>query len=591
MRATTGSAGPILVGLMTAWLCATATAGPSEDGEWPMAGRDYANTRYSPLNQISRDNVGQLVEAFSFSTGVLRGHEAAPLVVGSTMYIVTPYPNVVYALDLSKPGAPMKWKYAPNPSASAQGVACCDVVNRGATYADGRIYFNTLDDHTIALDAASGKALWRTRLGDIARGETMTMAPLVVRNRVFVGNSGGEYGVRGWLTALDSKKGNIVWRAYSTGPDKDVLIGERFKPFYAQDRGKDLGVHTWPAEAWKIGGGSVWGFLSYDPELDLIFYGTSNPSPWNPQQRPGDNKWTAGVFARDPASGEARWFYQTSPHDMHDYDGVNENVLIEIPIQGKARKVAVHPDRNGYLYVFDRASGEVLSATPYAHVNTSTGVDLQSGRIRYTPSKQPEEGKVVHEICPVSAGAKDWQPSAYSPRTGWLYVPQNNLCQDAETSKTSYISGTPFVGATVKMYAGPGGHRGEFNAWDPASGKRIWSIRENFPVWSGALVTAGDVVFYGTMDGWFKAVDARNGNLLWQYKTASGIVGQPISYRGPDNRQYIAVLAGVGGWAGAVVAGDLDPRDGTAALGFANAMSDLPRHTAKGGVLHVFRLP
>jgi PQQ-dependent dehydrogenase (methanol/ethanol family) len=305
----------------------------------------------------------------------------------------------------------------------------------------------------------------------------MTMAPLVAKNRVLVGNSGGEYGVRGWIAALDARNGNIVWRAFSTGPDKDVLIGTHFQPFYAQDRGKDLGISTWPGEAWKIGGGAVWGFLSYDPEMDLVFYGTSNPSPWNPEQRPGDNKWTAGVFARELSTGEARWFYQMSPHDLHDYDGINENVLVEIALQGRTRKVIVHPDRNGYLYVFDRITGQVLTATPYAYITTSTGVDSGSGRLRYSASKQPREGTVIHELCPASPGAKDWQPSAYSPRTGWLYMPQNNLCQDAETDRTSYIRGTPFVGATLKMYPGPGGHRGEFNAWDPATGKQMWSVR------------------------------------------------------------------------------------------------------------------
>jgi PQQ-dependent dehydrogenase (methanol/ethanol family) len=370
-----------------------------------------------------------------------------------------------------------------------------------------------------------------------------------------------------------------------------VLIGPAFRPFYASDRGKDLGVSTWPPEAWKIGGGTVWGFISYDPELNLIYHGTANPGPWNPDQRPGDNKWTAGIFARDADSGEARWFYQWSPHDLHDYDGVNENVLVDLPIRGATRKVIIHPDRNGYLYVLDRATGEVLSASQFAHTTTSKGVDLKTGRLQYAPEKTPKIGRVVRDICPASPGAKDWQPSAYSPRTRLLYIPHQNLCQDAETMQTSYIAGTPYVGADVKMYAGPGGHRGEFTAWDPAGAKKVWSIKEDFPVWSGALATAGDTVFYGTMDGWFKAVDAKDGKLLWQFKTGSGIVGQPMTYQGPDGKQYVAVLSGVGGWAGAVVAGDLDTRDGSAALGFANVMKDLSRRTAKGGMLYVFALP
>ena len=548
-------------------LASLATAGAAADdaGNWTMPARDYASTRYSPLDQLDAGNVGKLALAWTFSTGVLRGHEAAPLVVDGTMYVVTPYPNIVYALDLGQPGAPLKWKFEPKPESFAQGVACCDVVNRGLFYADGRLFFNTLDNQTIALDASNGKELWRARSGDIRNGETLTMAPLVVKGKVLVGNSGGEYGVRGWLSAFDAANGKLAWRAYSTGPDRDVLIGADYKPFYAKDKGTDLGVSTWPGEAWKIGGGTVWGWISYDPDLDLIFYGTANPGPWNAEQRPGDNKFTSGLFARDPVTGQARWFYQMSPHDEFDYDGVNENVLIDLALPGGTRKVLVHPDRNGYVYVVDRASGEVVSATPFVHVTTSTGVDRESGRLRYAPDKKQRAGTVVRDICPASPGGKDWQPSAYSPRTHLVYIPHQNLCQDA--------------------------NRGRLTAWDPAAARAAFIVDEDLPVWSGALATAGDVVFYGTMDGWFKAIDAKNGKPLWQFKTGSGIIGQPISYRGPDGKQYVAVLSGVGGWAGAVVAGDLDTRDAGAALGFANVVGDLKQRTAKGGTLYVFALP
>lgn len=563
---------------------------PADDGQWTMAARDHASTRFSSLAEISTANVARLELAFSFPTGLSRGHEAAPIVAEDTMFIVGPYPNPLFALDLTKPGAPLKWRFDPAPSPSSQGVACCDTVNRGAAYSQGRVFINTLDNQTIAVDAKSGKEIWRTKLGDIRRGESMTMAPLVVKDKVLVGNSGGEMGVRGWLTALDVATGRIAWRAYSTGPDKDVLIGPNFKPHYKSDQGSDLGVKTWPPEAWKIGGGTVWGWISYDPQLDLVYYGTGNPGPWNPEQRPGDNKWTSGVFARKPDTGEAIWFYQFSPHDLHDYDAVNENVLIDAPFQGQPRKLLVRPERNGYVYVMDRATGQVLSATPFVHVTTSTGVDLQTGALRYNPQKDPRAGEPVRSICPASPGAKDWQPSAWSPRTRLLYIPHQNLCQDTVTSQASYIAGTPYVGADVKMYPGPGGHRGVFTAWDVLNGRKAWEIREEFPVWSGALATAGDVVFYGTMDGWFKAVDGRSGKELWKFKTASGIVGQPISYRGPGGRQYIAVLAGVGGWAGAIVSARLDPRDGGAALGFVNVMKDLSQVTQAGGMLYVFAL-
>jgi PQQ-dependent dehydrogenase (methanol/ethanol family) len=569
----------------------SALAQTTADGEWPMAARDHASTRYSALTQIDATNVRKLKVAFTFSTGVDRGQEAAPIVVGNTMYVVAPFPNYLYALDLSKPGAPLKWKFEPNPHASAQGVACCDVVNRGVAYAGGRIFMNTLDGQTIAVDADSGKEVWRTKLGNINKGETITMAPLVVKDKVLVGNSGGELGVRGWLAALDTKSGKEAWRAWSTGPDSEVLIGPDFKPYYEADRGKDLGVKTWPPQAWKIGGGNVWGWISYDPQADLIYYGTGNPGPWNPEQRPGDNKWTAGIFARSPDTGKARWFYQFSPHDLHDYDSVNENILLDIPYKGSQRKILVHPDRNGYVYVLDRLSGQVLAADAFVHITSTQGVDLKTGKLKYNPQTEPRVGQVVRQICPASPGGKDWQPSAWSPRTQLLYIPHQNLCQDAETSDVSYIAGTPYVGLEAKLYPGPGGSRGAFTAWDVAAGRKRWSIPERFPVWSGALATAGDLVFYGTMDGWFKAVDAKSGAPLWQFKVGSGIIGQPISYRGPDGKQYVAVLAGVGGWAGAIVSGGLDPRDGTAASGFVNAMKDLPQYTGKGGTLYVFALP
>jgi lanthanide-dependent methanol dehydrogenase len=567
------------------------TAAPSDDGQWTMPAKNFASTRYSGLDEINTETVRNLQVAFTFSTGVNRGQEAAPLVVGSTMYVLSPYPNILYALDLTQPGAPLKWQYNPKPTSAAQGVACCDVVNRGPTFAQGKVYFNTLDNHTVAVDAESGQEVWKEKLGDINTGETMTMAPLVVKDKVLVGNSGGEFGVRGWIQALDAKTGKMLWKAYSTGPDKEVLIGPAFKPFYDSDKGQDLGVKTWPPNAWEQGGGTVWGWISYDPELNLIYYGTGNPGPWNSEQRPGDNKWTSGIFARDADTGEARWFYQWSPHDLYDWDGVNEQVLLDMDWNGQLRKVLVRPERNGYVYVLDRTSGEVLSAKPFHAITTSTGVDLKTGRLQYDANKQPVSNRVVRDICPAASGAKDWNPSAFSHKTGLLYIPHANLCMDLEHMEANYIAGTPYLGAEARWRPGPGGHRGEFTAWDIREGREVWTVKENFPVWSGAAVTAGDVVFYGTMEGWFKALHARTGELLWQFKTASGIIGQPTTYRGPDGRQYVAVLSGIGGWAGAVVAGDLDVRDGTAALGFANAMRDLPSATTKGGTLYVFKLP
>ncbi|HEX3598463.1 MAG TPA: PQQ-dependent dehydrogenase, methanol/ethanol family [Polyangiaceae bacterium] len=560
-------------------------------GDWPMVAHDYANTRYSTLDQIRRTNVAGLKLAWRFATGIERGHEAAPIVVGGTMYVATPFPNRVHAFDLSKPGSAPKWTYDPGPDPASQGVACCDVVNRGVAYADGKIFFNVLDDRTVALDASTGRPLWSTMLGDISKGETMTMAPIVIRRHVLVGNSGGEFGVRGWLTALDVDTGVIAWRAYSTGPDSDVLIGDGFAPFYASERGMDLGVATWPPEKWKLGGGTVWGFLSYDPELDLLYYGTANPGPWNAEQRPGDNKWTATVFARAPDTGAAKWAYQVSPHDLYDYDGVNESVLVDVELGGKRRKVLVHPDRNGYLYVLDRSTGEVLSAEPFVRTTTVNSIDRATGRPQYAKEKEPHIGAVVHDICPAEPGGKDWQPSAFSNKTGFLYIPHNNLCAEIEGTQANYIAGTPYIGENVRMVIGNGGRGGAFAAWDIAHERKVWSIEEDFPVWSGAVATAGDVVFYGTMDGYFKAVDALTGAVLWSYKAESGIIGQPITYLGPDHEQYVAVFSGVGGWAGALVPAHLDPADPTAGTGFANAMKGLQQRTKPGGTLLVFALP
>jgi lanthanide-dependent methanol dehydrogenase len=568
-----------------------AAAAPKDDGQWTSPAKNYASTRYSELADINAGNVAGLQVAFTFSTGVNRGHEAPPLVVGSTMYVLTPYPNILYALDLSQPGAPLKWKYEPKPVAAAQGVACCDTVNRGPMFSGGRIFYNTLDGNVVAVDAETGKEIWKTLVANINIGETLTMSPLVVKDKVIVGNSGGEYGVRGWVQALNTSDGKMAWKAFSTGPDKDVLIGPSFKPFYDSDKGADLGVTSWPAGAWEHGGGTMWGWISYDPELNLIYHGTANPGPWNHEARPGDNKWTAGIFARDADSGQARWFYHWSPHDVYDWDGINEQILLDLDWKGERRKVLVRPERNGYVYVLDRTTGEVLSATPYAPITTTTGVDLTTGRLQTIKDKEPTMDHIVRDICPAAPGAKDWNPSAFSHRTGLLYIPHNNLCMDVGLVEPNYIAGTPYVGAEVRMKAGPGGHRGEFDAWDIVSQKKRWSLKERFPVWSGALATAGDVVFYGTMEGWFKAVHAATGDLLWQFKTSSGIIGQPITYRGPDGKQYVAVMSGVGGWSGAIVAGDLDARDQTAALGFVGAMGDLKEATTKGGTLYVFRLP
>jgi PQQ-dependent dehydrogenase (methanol/ethanol family) len=565
------------------------TAVTSAGAEWRMPARDFANTRFSPLAQINTENVQRLKEEFHFETGIQDGHEGAPLVVGNTMYVVSPFPNTVFALDLNKPGR-TRWVFHPTVDEFAEDKACCDKVNRGAVFARGKIIFNTLDDQTFALDANTGRVIWRTKLGDPARGQTITMAPLVVHDKVIVGNSGGEMGVRGFIAALDLNTGRLVWKAFTTGPDRDVLIGKNFKPFYAKDRGTNLGATTWPGTLWREGGSTVWAWLSYDPHLNLLYHGTANPGVWNPDMRPGDNKWSTTIFARNPDTGEARWAYQITPHDAWDYDGVNENILANFRIGDRLVRALVHFDRNGFAYTLDRVTGQVLVAKPYVDVNWATGIDLTTGKPTEDPTKRTHEGELVSNICPGYPGGKDLQPAAFSPRTRLFYVPTNNLCMDHQALKALFIAGTPFVGASVKLLPGPGGNRGAFIAWDARTGTKVWEIKETFPVWSGALVTAGDVAFYGTMDNLFKAVDARTGRVLFETKLGSGIIGHPMTFLGPDGKQRVAVYSGIGGTLGGIVPGQAAPDDPFAGGGAMNALRDLLRATRPGGAVHVFKL-
>jgi PQQ-dependent dehydrogenase (methanol/ethanol family) len=527
---------------------ATANMAPGDEpGQWTRQARDYANTRYSPLTQISHKNVAQLRIAWTFSDGQMYGHEGAPLVVGDTMYVVTPFPNIAYALDLTKPGAPIKWVFQPNPDPRAIGEACCDKVLRGWAYADGKLIYNLLDDHTVAVDVQTGKEVWRVKLDEVANGPTMTQAAFVVGNKVYVGNSGGEMGSTGWLAALDVKDGHIIWKAQSNGPDQGALIGPGFKPFYSWMVGKDLGETSWPKDMWKQGASSPWGWVSYDPDLNTIYYGTSNPGPRVPSQRPGLNLWSSAVFARDADTGMAKWAYQFTPHDEWDYDGINENVLIEIPWKGARRKVLVHFDRNGFAYTIDRVSGEVLVAEPFGYENWANKIDLATGMPVINADKHPIVEQKVEDICPPDVGVKNWQPSAFSPRTGLLYASIYNSCMDLTDHEVKYIPGAPYDGMEMERHVGPGGNWGEFIAWDPVKGRKVWGIKEDLYGMSGVLATASDLVFYGTLDGWFRAVDARSGKVLWSQKVGSGIMSQPIAFLGPDKREYIAVYTGVGG--------------------------------------------
>jgi PQQ-dependent dehydrogenase (methanol/ethanol family) len=577
-----------------AWLCALAagqaSAQTGSDGEWTMPAKDYASTRFSSLAQITRANATRLRPVWTFSTGVLAGHQGQPLVVKNTMYVVTPWPNVLYAFDLTQEGYPLKWKYRPDVSPNAIGMACCDVINRGAFYADGKIVYNLLDGHTVAVDAESGREVWKTRIADLQAGETTPMAPFVVANRIIVGASGGEFGIYGWVKGLDLTTGKVVWTARNLGPDAEVLAKPgTFEPFY--EEGRDLGKTSWPGEAYRTGGAPVWGWMSYDPDLDLFYYGVGNPSPYNAEQRVGDNKWSSSVLARRPSDGSLVWAYQFTPHDNWDYDANSTMILADVAIGGRVRKALVTFNKNGFQYTLDRATGEVLAAPPYVHVTWAKRIDLETGRPVLDSTKLTGASKGnVKDVCPsLEGGVSPSSPAAYSPRTRLFYTSTNNMCMDFAAVPAQRVRGTPFIGAGTPYHAGPGGHLGGFMAWDASAGRKVWEIREHFPNWSGALVTAGDVAFYGTLDGWFKAVDARTGKLLSRFKVGSGVVGNPITYRGPDGRQYVAVYAGIGGdWY--LLAGDVRSDDPADVRPPSDPYRDLGRHTSQGGIVWIFGL-
>src|SRR6478672_8874321 len=564
--------------------------------DWVMPTGNYANTRYSELKQITADNVGKLQAAWTFSTGVLRGHEGGPLIIGDVMYVHGPFPNPVFALDLNNDGK-ILWKYEPRQDPNVIPVMCCDTVNRGLSYADGKLFLNQADATLVALDAKTGKVVWQATNGDPKKGETGTSAPMVIKDKVLVGISGGEFGVPCHVTAYNLSDGKMVWRAYSSGPDSQILVDPQKTTELGKPVGADSSLKTWQGDQWKIGGGCTWGWISYDPQLNLIYYGSGNPSTWNPKQRPGDNKWSMTIFARDPDTGMAKWVYQMTPHDEWDYDGVNEMILADVDVGGTTHKALVHFDRNGFGYTLDRTNGALLVAEKYdPKVNWATKVDMDKNSKTYGrplvvsqySTEQTGEDKNTKGVCPAALGSKDEQPAAYSPDTKLFYVPTNHVCMDYEPFKVSYVAGQPYVGATLSMYPPPGEkNMGNFIAWDASNGKIVWSKPEKFSVWSGALTTAGDVVFYGTLEGYLKAVDL-NGKELWKFKTPSGIIGNVFTYQF-KGKQYVGVFPGIGGWAGIGMAAGLEKdQDGLGAVG---GYKELRDYTDLGGQLTIFTLP
>jgi len=569
----------------------------ADSKNWAAPAGNFSNHRHTKLTQINKSNVNKLQVAWTFSTGVLRGHEGGPLVIGDTLYVHSAFPNKVFAINLAD--QTIKWKYEPKQDPSVIPVMCCDTVNRGLAYGDGKILLQQADTTLVALDAKTGKKVWDVKNGDPKVGQTNTNAPHVFKDKVFTGISGGEFGVRGWVAAYNLKDGKLAWKGYSMGPDSDMLMDPNTSMTFTDGKmapvGKDSSLKTWQGDQWKIGGGTTWGWYSYDPELNAMFYGNGNPSTWNPKQRPGDNKWSMSLWSRDVDSGKVNWVYQMTPHDEWDFDGINEVPLFEGKDKnGKERKMLAHFDRNGFGYTLDRKTGELLVAEKFdPAVNWATHVDMKTGRPQVVAKYSTHQnGEDVNSkgICPAALGTKDQQPAAYDPVSGLFLVPTNHVCMDYEPFRVEYTAGQPYVGATLAMFPAPNSHggMGNFIGWDPIKGKIVWSIPEKFSVWSGAMTTATGLAFYGTLDARLKAVDIKAGKVVWTSpKLPSGVIGNVHSWEF-QGKQYVGVLTGIGGWAGIGMAAGLEKdSDGLGAVG---GYKELAKYGDLGGTLMVFAL-
>ena len=504
----------------------------SDPNGWAIAGHDYANTRFSPLKQITSENVGKLQLAYSLSLASLRSNESSPVVIGDTLYVTTSWgPKYVYAINAAT-GA-KKWTYEPDMPDDVLQYACCDVNNRGVAYADGKIFIGRLDGKLTALDAASGKELWTSKVVDYKQGSVITSPPLVVRDKVITGFGGGEYGVRGALLAFDLNNGKQLWQTYTV-----PAPGEP-------------GSDTWKGDTGLHGGGAAWLVGSYDAKTDTVYWGTSNPGPWNTGVRStGDgnfgkltNLYTASTLAIDPNTGKIKWHIQGTPADAWDYDGVNELLLADLKIGGADTPVLMKADRNGFFFVANRETGKMISAEKYVYANWAKKFDINTMRAEEDPDKRPGPGHPAKDICPNLIGGKNWQPMSFNPQTGLVYIPTNNVCMDWSVSDVSYKRGVFYLGAEFPTKEGPGGFLGELVAWDPVANKKVWSIKEDLPFNGGTLTTAGNLVFSGNLHGDFRAIDAKTGKALWSKNLGSGIGAGPVTYS-VDGKQYVAIVIG-----------------------------------------------
>ncbi|MBX9675756.1 MAG: PQQ-dependent dehydrogenase, methanol/ethanol family [Methylotenera sp.] len=548
---------------------------------WAHARGQYNNQGYSQLSQINTRNVKNLKLAWTFSTGVNRGHEGAPLVIDGVMFVHTAFPNNIYALDLNN-DQKIIWSYFPKQDPSVQAVMCCDNVNRGLAFGDGKIYLQQNNGTLVALSAKTGDVIWQTQVTDPKTGATNTNAPMVVKDKVLTGCAGGEFGVRCFMAAYYLKDGALAWKAYSTGPDAEVLIGAdfnqqnpqynalsvyedvnggnkkggSFKPL-ASDKMKinepELGVRTWlkpqqEKDGWQYGGGAVTGYFGFDPKTNLVYYGTGNPGVWNPDVRPGDNKWASSVFARDVDTGMAKWAMQTTPHDEWDYDATNEVILFQHKDKkGKNQTYATQVNKNGFIYTWQANNGRLIAAEKvHPFVNWATSVDLKTGVPTKDARYNTHQDVNTKEVCPSSLGAKGMNPAAYSPKTKLLYIPLFHTCMNFEPVESRYKAGQPWVGATINDFGYIKGLNGGLSAYDVITHKSHWFNQEASASTSGLLATAGNLILFNAGNRWFKAVDAANGKLLWQYNVGVPISSNPFSYH-HKGKQYIGIMAGLGG--------------------------------------------
>lgn len=582
---------------------------------WPAPGRDNDLTRFSPLKQIDTSNASNLEFMWSQSLSSLRGQEGQPLVVEvggkPMMFMVSGWPNVVQALDLSNPDNPVSvWNYVKKDGRddSAVAIACCDTVNRGLNYADGKVIFHTLDGYLIALDAVTGKVDWSEKLASTAKGETMTGAGVIAGNNIVISYGGAELAARGSIAAYSIATGKRVWNFWNNGTAKDVgMTADTNKAVPKHGTLKSFrGVDEYPGDEHTRGGATVWGWISYDSKLNLVYYGTSNPGTWSPTYRckydtwekcndgTQDNKWSLSLIARNASTGEMVWAYQMTPFDEWDYDGVNENVLVNMDMDGqKNRPVLVHFDRNGFAYVLDRRTGQLLRAHNYVPVNWAEKIDVGgTDRPIKVKAHSPFSIDKAVQACPSAQGGKDQQPVAVDPSNPQVfYVPTNQWCmEDTPLKRTSTQQGSGYAFANVYMYQSTPGLSGQFQAFDVDTGKIVWKIPNKYQTWGGALVTAGGVAFYGDMVGDFRAVDTKTGKVLWMRKLGSGIIGNPISYS-INGQQYVSVFAGIGGWSGLPVTAGLNFSDKFGAIG-ATAMAKTVglNLVPQGGTLYTFRL-